>query len=651
MPALARAGAFADSLQHIKDALLKAQQETVDLKHDEEVQHTKFMQFCSGTIETKTNDIDELNAQITEHQAVGEKAAADALSFEESADQEASKAATGKSELKEITATREEEAKAYADVKADLEVAITQTEQAHEVLRNAHDAKHYTEPAEAALVQISKISNKLRYLSLMNTQTLSKLTTYLNKAKQAPTGDQVAYESGMGGGFGPVLQLLEELKGKFQEELQTATTTEHAAKEEFNKVSATYNKLIQQAEHNVETFKNKATEKRAISGDEAKQKKEKENLVVQFTDVLETTKKQKAEQERFFEERQMAMAKDLNAFTQALDVIADLQSGAFLQTSLLQVKSRISNNNDVAERIAKAKAYLQKAGGKLGSKMLLQVAAKEDVFAKVKQLISDLITRLTNEAAEEADDKAYCDAELAREGKAKTEKEEKLEKVKTDLAKCENDIKAAAASIETLNTSIKNSSDELTKATEERAETKTSLANQIKELTEMKEGMETAKDALAVALEGAGFIQTAKFRRIHKQPLTTGAYESKAGGIINMVEMLISNISVEKAKLEGEEATSKREFTELETKLKVNLATSRTNLDHTKAKKSELEQLKGNLGAEQTTAEEMLEAQMRIWEGLQKKCVHAASFEERVKQREAEIASLQEALKILQGEL
>ena len=45
-------------------------------------------------------------------------------------------------------------------------------------------------------------------LSLMNTETLQKLNTYLN---QAPESSQTAYESGMGGGFAPVLQLLEEL--------------------------------------------------------------------------------------------------------------------------------------------------------------------------------------------------------------------------------------------------------------------------------------------------------------------------------------------------------------------------------------------------------------------------------------------------------
>lgn len=661
LPALATAGAFADSLQHIKDALLKAEKETEDLKHSEEVAHTKFMQFCTDTIEGKTADIEEMNAEIQDHQATGDKAAADSLAMQEASDNEATKAATGKAELKEIQETRATEEAAYTDVKNDLEMAIAQTEEAYEVLHQAHEAKHYQE-SDAALLQVQKIASNLRFLSVsaLSTSALEKLNTYLNEVKskkQAPTGDSVAYESGLGGGFSAVLQLLEDLKSKFQEELQTATQTEHAAKDEFNKVSASYNKLIQQAEHNTEDFHQKAGEKKALSGDELKQAEEKRGLVAKYTAVVDTTKKQKAEQERFFEERQTAMAKDLNAFTQALDVIADLQGGdvALIQeSSLLQVQRRLFGSSDTADRLRRAKSYLAKSAGALKSKLLLQVVAKEDVFAKVKDLIQSLITRLTNEAAEEADDKAYCDAELKREGAAKEEKEAKVEKVETDLLKCENDIVAAANSIETLTASIASTQDELTKATQQRAAQKTELAAQIKELTEMKAGMETAKDALAVALEGAGFIQTSKSsikHKIHRQPLTTGAYESKAGGIINMVEMLISNVSVEKAKLEGEEATSKREFNELETRLKVDLATSETSLSHQKTKKTELEQTKGRLTDELATAKEMVVAQLKIWEGLQKKCVHAASFEDRVKQREAEIASLQEALKILEGEL
>jgi hypothetical protein len=659
LPALATAGAFADSLQHIKNALVKAQQETVDLKHGEEVAHTKFMQFCADTIEEKTTDIEELNADIQEHTANGEKAAADALNMEEQSDNEATKAATAKAELKEITETRQTEATAYADVKADLEMAIAQTQEAHELLHSQHEQRHY-QASDAAFMQVEKIASNLRFLSAssLSSSALSQLSTYINEVrakKQAPTGDSVAYESGMGGGFNAVLQLLEDLKTKFNEELSAATQTERAAKDEFNKVSTQYNKLIQQAEHNTETFKQKAGEKRALSGDELKQAKEKASLVEKYQAVLDTTKKQKAEQERFFEERQAAMQKDLNAFEQALDVIADLMSPEALMqasaSSLLQVQRRLFGSND--DRVHKAKEFLAQSAGKLKSKLLLQVVAKEDVFAKVKELIQSLITRLTNEAAEEADDKAYCDAELKREGAAKEEKEANVEKLETDLQKCGTDILNAANSIDTLANSIEQSTKQLTEATAQRAAQKTELAAQIKELAEMKEGMETAKDALAVALEGASFSQTSKSsirHKVHKQPLTTGAYESKAGGILNMVEMLISNVSVEKAKLESEEVTSKREFQELETRLKVDLASAQTSLEHMKTKKSELEQQKGNLQNELETAKEMVEAQLRIWEGLQKKCVHAASFEERVAQREAEIASLQEAMKILQGE-
>merc|ERR1719146_471045 len=71
----------------------------------------------------------------------------------------------------------------------------------------------------------------------------------------------------------------------------------------------------------------------------------------------------------------------------------------------------------------------------------------DDVFAKVKGLIRDMIEKLLKEAAEEASHKAWCDEEMA-ETKAKKEKlsgivddlTTKIEKASATIAKLGNEI-------------------------------------------------------------------------------------------------------------------------------------------------------------------------------------------------------------------
>merc|ERR1712139_315651 len=60
----------------------------------------------------------------------------------------------------------------------------------------------------------------------------------------------------------------------------------------------------------------------------------------------------------------------------------------------------------------------------------------EDVFAKVKGLITDMIAKLEAEAKSEATEKAYCDEELSKTEAKKAELEGEISKLtsKIDLA-------------------------------------------------------------------------------------------------------------------------------------------------------------------------------------------------------------------------
>jgi chromosome segregation ATPase len=114
-------------------------------------------------------------------------------------------------------------------------------------------------------------------------------------------------------------------------------------------------------------------------------------------------------------------------------MISFLQNSIQTQSSLLQ-RSAISEKvrlhaaeGDIERRLVKrALTTLHSEGRRLGSATLstLAIKAAADPFKKVKKLIKDLITKLLEEANEEATHKGWCDVELETNKQTRNEKSE-----------------------------------------------------------------------------------------------------------------------------------------------------------------------------------------------------------------------------------
>jgi len=59
----------------------------------------------------------------------------------------------------------------------------------------------------------------------------------------------------------------------------------------------------------------------------------------------------------------------------------------------------------------------------------------EDLFGKIKGMIADMITKLEQEAQAEAEEKAYCDEEMAKTEAKKEELTTDIERLTTKLDK------------------------------------------------------------------------------------------------------------------------------------------------------------------------------------------------------------------------
>merc|ERR1719361_2864804 len=144
-----------------------------------------------------------------------------------------------------------------------------------------------------------------------------------------------------------------------------------------------------------------------------------------------------------------ARAEELKVIAEAKKILMETTSGAVEQTySFVQVaaKSRLQTHADLAhaEVVVLVKhlarqhhsAALAQLASRVAAVLQYGAASGEDPFTKVKGLIQDMITQLQEEAAAEAQEKAYCDEQLAKTKAKKEELDDDIEKltVKSDQA-------------------------------------------------------------------------------------------------------------------------------------------------------------------------------------------------------------------------
>merc|ERR1711865_860179 len=159
---------------------------------------------------------------------------------------------------------------------------------------------------------------------------------------------------------------------------------------------------------------------------------------------------------------------ELTAIATAKKIIGETTSGAVGQSySFVQVASKMETRADLAnaevvglvKKLAKAhhSAALNQLASRISSVLRYGAAGGEDPFAKVKGLITDMISKLESEAKSEATEKAYCDEELAKTEAKKSELDSVITRLtsKIDLAAAKSaglkdDVKTLSAELATL---------------------------------------------------------------------------------------------------------------------------------------------------------------------------------------------------------
>merc|ERR1719333_2021944 len=162
-------------------------------------------------------------------------------------------------------------------------------------------------------------------------------------------------------------------------------------------------------------------------------------------------------------------------------------------------KALVAQGSPAGAIRTKVVALLKARAEELKSNTLAMLAGKAaaDPFVKIKKLIQELIERLLQEAADEANHKGWCDKET---GKAKQTRDTKAAAVKdlnSQMAENEGKRDKLTEEISILTIELKELNDSLSKITKERSDESAENSATISEAEEGKEAVEQAIDVLS----------------------------------------------------------------------------------------------------------------------------------------------------------
>merc|ERR1711997_328987 len=127
--------------------------------------------------------------------------------------------------------------------------------------------------------------------------------------------------------------------------------------------------------------------------------------------------------------------------------------------------------------------------------------------------------------------------------------------------------------------------------------------------------------------------------------------QSENGGVVGMLEVIESDFARLEADTSAAEATAQKNYDTFMTDSKVDVAAKSIDIEHKTAKKQDQNQALTTKRSDLEGTQKELDAALAYFDKLKPSCVDSGvSYDDRVARRKEEIESLQEALRILNGE-
>merc|ERR1712038_165517 len=619
-------------------------------KHKEQVQFAAYKQFCDDTAVEKKRAIAEADEKIEILKADIEKYTSDVemLTKEIAGHDDDIAAWTG--DKKAASKVRAMEKTDYDATHKDYSESIDALERAIAVLKK----QAYTRK-QATFAQVGALKD----LSLIPKEAKRAINAFLEQdpaeglAVSAPEASGYEFQSQ------GVIEMLEKLLDKFIDERTVLEKEEMSSKQ-------AHGMLVQDLTAQIDQAKQDRTEKAETKAKKLQAKADAEG------DLRETTTTKKADKKYLadlvatceqkasdFESRQQLRTEELEAIAKAIEIVS---SGAVkgnaekhLPSAFLEGNSLLSLRMDAQSQMQfKAGMFLQQRARELQSRVLSAMAAhvEADPFRKVKKMIKDLITKLMEEANEEAEHKGWCDTELATNEKTRKEKTEAVETLHAEIDQLEASIAKLTEDISDLTKAVAELDAAMAKATtirqEEKATNEQTIADAGEAQTAVAQALTVLKEFYAKAGEATALVQQPA-PEIFNSPYK--GMQSENGGVVGMLEVIESDFARLEADTKAAEATAQKQYDTFMTDSKVDKAAKTKDVEHKTTKKQDETQALTVAKEDLEGTQKELDAALAYYDKLEPSCVDAGvSYDDRVARRKEEIESLQEALRILNGE-
>merc|ERR1719420_2096818 len=234
---------------------------------------------------------------------------------------------------------------------------------------------------------------------------------------QAPEAN--AYEFQSGG----IIEMLKKLRDEFRTKLADRQKEEMNSKHAYDMVVQDLTDLIENSNQSIEekTITKARKEEKA-----AQNKKELAATITMKKEDEKTLSEMQVECKEkglSFDEKQQLRTEEIEAIAQAIKILqsGDVSGNAekhldLAQTSKVTAFAQLRGQESVEGVRGHIRDFITSESKRLHSHNLALLAQKmlADPFGKVKKMIDDMITRLLNEANEDAQHEGFCDKEIGK---------------------------------------------------------------------------------------------------------------------------------------------------------------------------------------------------------------------------------------------
>jgi len=604
--------------------------------------YAEFSEWCEDTSKDLMFEIKTGKGEVADLKATIEKESANIQVQESKIEELAGSIATDEADLKAATEIRDKEEATFSAEEKDLVETVDILERAIGIIEKEMSGG-------ASMMQLTKAGTITEVLGMMvQAQSLSgadarKLTALVQSSSSSDDDDSgapdpAAYKSQSGG----IIDTMNDLLEKSQTQLDSTRATETANLQNFE--------MLKQSLTDEIKFANKEM-------DEAKKSKAaSEEVKATAEGDLDVTSKGLAEDVKAlaalhhncmtkasdFEAETTSRGEELKALATAKKIIKETTSGASGQSyDFLQTSARNSNSQVVhlVRQLAKNQrsSLLAQLASRMASEMRFGTGSQEDIFAKIKGLITDMVEKLEAEAEADATKKAYCDKELAETNQKKDDKTSEIEKLAAKIDQQTSQSAKLKAEVATLEGELAALVREQANMDKIRAEEKAAWETNS---AEMEKGINGIKLALKVLNE--------YYAKADKSHDSAGGAST---GIIGLLEVAESDFSKGLAEMNAAEETAASAYDQETKENEIEKVTKEQDVKYKTKESTGLDKSNAELTSDKENVEVELSAVNEYLKQIEDECIaKPETYEDRKARREAEISGLKEALEVLESE-